>query len=257
MAARYVGLLVCASLWSCLCAVGAEAAPQLSLSVRPLPIKAVANTGDHLGAGATLEFHVSITGAEYGGYPAPLSRLALKLPAGMRWDTTGFPRCREPEFPAIGPGERPCRERFPIGPIANGASVKTIVAFGRSMSPETLTATPFYNPAGGVTLTLYGHEPTSLGFLIEGTVGRLAHGRTELVFPFSLQETVPGADYVSITSFTLLVGSARAVRHGHAFSLRMPAECPNGSLTYGLQAVFSGPAPSSADATYHARCPRS
>jgi hypothetical protein len=130
------------------------------------------------------------------------------------------------------------------------------VAFGRSTVPETAQTWSYYDPLGGITVGAYGHEPATVDLLVEGTVGRLDDGGTQLVFPFPLLETVPGADYASMSSFTLLAGSARPLAHGHAFSLRMPRKCPHGSLTYGLQASFAGPTPATVSSTYRARCPK-
>ena len=89
-----------------------------------------------------------------------------------------------------------------------------------------------------------------------GTLGGSGSGNGRLVFPIPPVETVPGADNMSVTALTLYAGSARTTRGGHAFSLRMPARCPRGSLTYTLQASFGGPAPSQVSTAYRARCPR-
>src|SRR5580693_3082283 len=112
----------------------AAAVPVVTLKVKAVPIPGFPGTGDHLGAGATVEVEVTISGTEYGGYPSPLTGLNLYSPNGSKLTTAGFVTCADSVLEADGGAGCPKKSR--AGPLGVGLGV---VAFGGHPVPEKVT----------------------------------------------------------------------------------------------------------------------
>ncbi|MGO9248392.1 MAG: hypothetical protein ACLP7W_07325, partial [Solirubrobacteraceae bacterium] len=59
----------------------ASAAPTITLKAKAVPIPGFPHTGNILGAGAALQTEFTISGTEYGGFPAPLIGVKFYGPA--------------------------------------------------------------------------------------------------------------------------------------------------------------------------------
>jgi hypothetical protein len=262
-------------------AAAASAAPTAKLSVHVQPVTRLAatcgsrpavpgqigcdhaepgvgypHTGSRDGAGASLLVEVGLSGTEYAGGPPPLNSVSLLLPAGMRWDTAGMPKCVLPELEIPAPFSGPCDQLgVHVRPdtLASGH-----FQFGMAFVPEMLSVESADDKVGGTVLLVGGHIPVSLEFQAEGTVARHS-GQTELRWPMPLVETVPGGLDGSMNSLALRLGSGVVAKHGTKFSLHMPAKCPRGGLRFRLAVEFApvaGLPAQTAAASYGTPCPR-
>jgi hypothetical protein len=266
---RTLGAGGAALLCALACAAGAQAAPTLTLSVKPGRVQGFRGTGDKAGAGAMLAVRINISGNEYGGYPPPLEHLDLSLPAGMRFDTSAFETfplsyLNEPQVHPGGPGgcsyffTLQCGQAVRVGAPAIW---RAVAAFGHELVPEALTAQTWDDSAGGVTVFGFGHEPVLLEFFAKSSrspTGTTATGRT-LQWSVPEVETVPGAQDVSLTELSINLGSGVGEGRHRRFSLLMPRACRHRSLRFSVAAEFyalGGLSLQTSTATYRAPCPR-
>lgn len=239
-------------------APAACAMPSLKLSVRSLPVEGAPHTGDIAGAPATLSIQLRLAGSEYGGYPPPIAHLAFSLAPGVSWSTRAFNPCEESPREPRAAGPSGC----PIGAEVKEAGHTTGgVAFGPSYLPENGQIVTYYNnKEGGIGLVLLGRTPVLFEMNQLGTVSPVIAARgPRFEFELPEAETVIGANLITFTSFTLLLGSSNRSSAHPAFSLHMPARCPRRGLRFtaevGFMAVAGLPA-QTARASYRARCPR-
>jgi hypothetical protein len=68
----------------------ASAKPTITLKGEAVPIPGWPHTGDILGAGTAFKTEFTISGTEYGGFPAPLIGVKFYGPAGAKLHTQGF-----------------------------------------------------------------------------------------------------------------------------------------------------------------------
>lgn len=235
----------------------AIAAPAVGLTVKAGPVAGFPKTGNRAGAGASLLVEVVVSGTEYGGGPAPLTRLGLKLPAGIRWSTAALPRCSAgPGESLLGPHEwPPCQKS---GLVVPNTSATARVQFGKELRPEILSVISLDNPTGGTSLIVEGHTPVSAEWWGAGSVARRGGGE-ELAWSFPLVETVPQGLDSSLERIALRLGSGVHTPRGAAFSLLMPAKCPRSGLRFALTAGFAaigGLPAQTVSAGYTAPCPR-
>jgi hypothetical protein len=231
----------------------AEAEPTLSLAARAIPVVGFPHTGNIAGAGATLEVALEIGGHGYGGYPPPLTHLNLILPRGTRWNVTGFPTCSGPDGELGPPGPWPAR--CPRASRSRqSADALFAVAFGHEVVPENASITVLYRSGGGIFFYVFGREPVLFEDLALGRFVR--RGTTEILeVSLPIVETVPDAQSMSTSKLSFFLGSAvvPAADH-HDFSLRMPTACPQGHLTFKVEAAFV-PSQQVAMASARAPCP--
>jgi hypothetical protein len=253
--ARTLSLL--GALLACAVPGVANAAPAVTLTVRAGPVQGFPKTGNRAGAAASLLVEVEVIGTEYAGGPAPLTRLGLELPPGMRWSTATLPRCAVmPGESELGPAPWPPCEKSAL--VVPTTSATARVQFAGELLPESYTIASFDNSGGGTSFFALGRRPISAEWLGVGSVARRG-GREELAWSFPLVETVPSGLDSSLQSLTLRLGTG--VRRPHAaaaFSLHMPARCPRAGLRFRLVAAFaalSGLPAQTASTSYIAECP--
>jgi hypothetical protein len=226
------------------------AAPTATLQVAPLPIPGFPGTGDILGAGAAVQVRVTISGTEYGGFPSPLTQMALYAPVGFKVNPGGFAVCAPAVLQAEGAGGCPRRSR--AGPIGEGLGV---VSFGGERVNEKVSIQGFFAPGGGLTFNAEGRTPASFQVLENAhwTTAGDPYG-PEMIVDIPLVETVPGADDASILSFTVTVGAAYR-KSGRTISyLTLPHRCPRGGAPIRADLKFlSG---ETVTIAYNQPCPR-
>jgi hypothetical protein len=262
----------------------ATAAPSISVKVKILPIlKNLSNpkggfwphTGNFLGAPAALETKWLIKGTEYGGFPAPLRRIAVWLPKGTSIHTGGFPTCalstlqnKEPEkcpkgslaSPA-GHAPQQAPESCPSPPLAGGASEACgVVSFGSSRVHEAVKVQGYFAPGGGLNFFVEGVTPASIEFASAGSFQGAsgAFGR-KFVGDVPLIETVPGAPAASAESISVTVGAAMKKGKKLISLGTIPKKCPKGGFPGKSEMWFGAGAESTWEKvtnTMKVPCPR-
>jgi len=240
----------------------ASAAPSVSMNVRILPVPVnLSNpnggfwphTGDLLGAPAALEANFSIRGTEYGGFPAPIRRVAVYLPQGTGIDTGGFVKCPTPTLESH--EVQKCPSTSLAGPKG---SAHGVVSFGETRVPETVTVQPFFS-ASGLAFFVEGRTPASIELLSQGS---LTSGggpfSQKLTAEVPLVATVPGAPYASTEEINVEVGAE--MMHGkELISLgTIPKECPTGGFKLKAELTFGaseGPTGETVTVTTTVPCP--
>lgn len=209
-------------------AADAFAAPTVSL----IP---AFSAGAHLGEPTALTAELKIAGTEYGGFPEPLTRLSLRLPAGTVLSNAGFPTCSIQTLEQHGPSG--CPAASPAGPAG---SFRVIVAFGTERIAETGTTETFFAEGGGFLLYLHATSPVFIEVISLGVIepASAPFGPT-VRFEVPLIETVPGAPDASFTAFTLGLGAF--IRRGAAEigSVTAPETCPKGTLGWRADTTFN------------------
>jgi hypothetical protein len=231
-------------------AAPAAAAPTATLSVAPVPIPGFRGTGDILGAGTAVEVRVTISGTEYGGFPSPLTQMALYAPAGFKVSANGFDTCAPSVLQASGAAGCPMRSR--AGPIGEGLGV---VSFGGERVNEKVSIQGFFAAGGGLTFNAEGRTPAAFQVLEQARwVSAPAPYGPEMIVEVPLVETVPGADDASILSFKVRVGAAYRKGGRTVSYLTLPDRCPRGGAPIRADLKFlSG---ETVTIAYRQPCPR-
>jgi hypothetical protein len=219
--------LVAAISFVCLSPSSATATPSVSFAP-------AFREGVRAGEASAASLNMSIAGTEYGGFPAPVTELTMRFPAGTSFSTVGFPTCPYPTLEPAGAGPKGC----PAGSSAGSpGTFNAIVAFGKEMIKEQGTLETFFTPDGGVAMFLFGHEPVLIELLAHGTPEPAVGGYgPALSFAMPLVETVPGADYLSLTNLSFGLGAS----YGALSSVQVPTTCLAEPLWWLLQAQFLG-----------------
>src|SRR5271166_5807092 len=110
----------------------AQAAPTITLKAEAVPIPGFPHTGNILGAGAALKAEYTISGTEYGGFPAPLIGVKFYGPASAKLHPQGFSTCAESVILTSGTGS--CPKSSKAGPVGSASGV---VSFGAERVSET------------------------------------------------------------------------------------------------------------------------
>lgn len=236
----------------------ASAAPVVKLKVEPVPLEGHPDTGYILGRGAALEAEYTISGTEYGGFPAPLIGISFYLPKGTKLHPNGFPTCPPATLEPTGLGPTHCPKGSAAGPIG---SVTGYVAFGDEIVPETARIESFYAPGGGLEFFTTGHEPVLLEILSKAhyvSVDQDGFGE-ELVSQVPLVETVPGAQDASVEKINVKVGSAIESKGKTIYYGMLPKTCPKEGFTVRSELTFAGLGgltQTTVTVSYKAPCPR-
>lgn len=247
----------------------AVAAPTVTVHVKILPIlknnaKPKAghwpHTGNFLGAPAALETKFLIKGTEYGGFPAPIRRVAVYLPKGTGIHTNGFPTCpisklqnHEPErcpkgslaSPA-GHAPQSAPEKCPSPPLAGGAGEACgVVSLGGQRVHEAVKIQAYFAPGGGLNFFIEGVTPTVIEEPFSGNFSS-ASGKfsRKFVTTVPLIETLPGAPAAVAESTSVTIGAA-IKKKGKLISLgTIPRKCPKGGFP-GKGEMWFGAGPES------------
>jgi hypothetical protein len=255
MGRRALGVMwvLLAVLWA---AASVSATPTVQFKANAAPIPGFHETGNIEGAGEAIETEYRISGGEYGGFPAPLIRLALYLPAGTTLHPGGFPTCPPSTLEPTGKGPTGCPVGSQAGPVGE---VDEFVAFGREVVPERGTIQGFY-ARGGLTFFTFGHEPVLVETLstahFVGSSGLFGE-RLEADVP--LVETVTGAQDMSTSVIKVKFGSAIRKAGQPVYYLRAPLGCPKKYLPVAAELSFAGLGgltERTVTAEYKAQCPR-
>jgi hypothetical protein len=217
----------------------ASAAPTIGLS-------ASFAEGAKLGEPSAASFDVTIAGSEYEGGPASTNELTLRLPSGTTLTGSGFASCAKSTLEPSGQGPKACPAGSADGPVG---SFSAMVAFGDGREEEKGTIEAFTSPAGGLWLLLFGHEPVLVEVLGTGhyVAGSGADGPA-IVFELPLEETVPGAPFVSLESLRFQLGATREEGGRLLGSILTPSSC-SGSMEWGASGVFGEPEGEGQDAS--------
>jgi hypothetical protein len=248
----------------------AGAAPSVAVKVKVLPIlKNQANpkagfwphTGNFRGAPAALETQFTIKGTEYGGFPAPVRKVAVWLPKGTGIHTGGFPTCslsvlerNEPEkcpkgslaSPAGKLSEEVPAKCSPLPRLAGGAGEACgVVSFGSTRVLEAVKIQAYFAP-GGLNFFVEGIKPASLtlafGGGFQGASG--VFGRKFTTGTIPLVETVQGAPAGVVESTSVTIGAAM-MKGKKLISLgTIPKTCPKGGFP-GKGEMWFGAGPES------------
>lgn len=227
-------LLACIALVLLGVPVNATAIPAVKFKVKAIPIPGFPGTGDVLGAGAEIETRVTISGTEYGGFPSPMTGLAVYAPAGVKIASEGFATCAPTVLETDGP--EGCPQRSHAGPPGTGLGV---VAFGGETVPEKVTIQEVFAPGGGLTFYVEGKTPAYFQVLERSlwTTASAPFG-PELQVEVPLVETVPGANAASVLSFRVKVGAAYRKGKRTVSYVTSPKSCPKGGFPVKMVMKF-------------------
>jgi hypothetical protein len=228
----------------------ASAAPTLTFKVTAVPIPGFPGTGDILGAGAVIQVEGTVSGTEYGGFPAPVTEIKFYAPAGSKVHPQGFVTCAPSVIEASGP--EPCPKQSIAGPKG---SVGGVVSFGDERVQETASVQPFCAPGGGLEFFVDGATPVSLEILGAGHI-------VDAPPPFGLEffgevpliETVPGALDASFKEGSISVGAAHRQGKKTISYFTLPKRCPKGGFPAKAELSFLGGA--TVEASDFIPCPR-
>jgi hypothetical protein len=235
--------VLCLALASLALPAAALATPTVSVKAKivPIPIDPSSphsptypGTGNLLGAGAGLEATLTIAGSEYGGFPSPVTRVVIELPAGVKLHPQGFATC--PTAILESHEVQKCPKRSAAGPTGE---VLGVVSFGGTRVQEKASIRAFFAPGGGLAFYTEGVSPAQLEVLATGSFSTAPPPfGPKLTVPVPLVETVPGAPYASVLSIKGKVGAAfkrgkKLISYG-----TVPKKCPKGGFKGKVEITF-------------------
>jgi hypothetical protein len=209
--------------------------------VLPVPInpsspksKTYPKTGNILGAGASVETLITISGSEYFGFPSPLTGVVVYLPAGTKLHPSGFATCSNAILNSH--EVQNCPKKSVASPKGE---VLGVVSFGKSRVTEKASVQAFFAPGGKLAFFTEGTEPASLEVLSTGsfsTASKPFGQKLTAVVP--LVSTVPEAPYASVLSIRIKVGAAfmrgkKLISYG-----TVPRTCPKGGFPARTELKF-------------------
>jgi len=240
----------------------ASAAPTVTLKAKAVPIPkpgggTYPGTGNILGAGAALKAEYTISGTEYGGFPAPLIGVKFYGPASAKLHPQGFGTCAKSVIETSGTG--PCPASSKAGPVGSASGV---VSFGTERVGETVTVEPFFAPGGNLLFFAKGVSPVSIEVISTGKVVNSSppFGPTVLA-EVPLVESVPGALDASVKQIDVQVGAAYKKGKKTTYYITVPKKCPKGGFPLKSVMEFGNvnnpkEPGEKAEASYKAPCPK-
>jgi hypothetical protein len=219
-------------------------------------------TPDRLGASTTIGFGFQIDGPDGGASP-PLTRVDLKLPAGIDYVTTtlGLAVCLPAVLEVQGPSGCSPNSRIGFG------SALVEVPFGGGSGVETPSIEAFMGPSknGNIVVVFYanGRTPVAADVVFEGElVPGFGSSSGSLNNGVPLIAGVPEGPDVSIRSVqtTIGPGGLRYFKHVHGRTVSfaptgvsVPSTCPRGGFPFAADFGFADG--STATATSTVPCP--
>jgi len=220
----------------CACLAGAADAAQsarLQVSLHP----------ERPGASTTLAFGFQIEDPE-GTLPAALTRLDVRLPAGMGVDTSGLATCTEAKLEH---GPKGCSPDSRVG----AGSVKVQVPLGTVTRPEIAALTVFNGrrKGGHTTLLFYaaGKLPIATQLIFGGVIVPSPQGESiEATIP--LIPTLPNTPDAAIVEMKASLGTRSQAYYRTAGGRRvrftpkgatLPASCPAGGFPFSATFGFN------------------
>ena len=218
--------------------VAASAAPTVTLTTKAVPIPGFPGTGNKLGAGAALEVKYTIHGTEYGGFPAPLIGVKVKLPAGTKIHSQGFKTCPTKAIVEEKDVSK-CPKGSAAGPVGK---VLGAVAFGKTTVPEEAELFSFFSPGGGLEFLTVGHTPTILEIPSTGSFSGALNGTGSgplFSAKVPLVETVKGANFASVEEINVKTGAAYKKKGKAVYYGTIPKKCPKGGFPIKSELTFA------------------
>jgi hypothetical protein len=229
----------------CACAAGvADAAQTAKLQVSLNPKRP--------GASTTLAFGFQIEDPE-GALPPALTRLDVRLPAGMGVDTSGLATCTEAKLEH---GPKGCSNNARVG----SGSVKVQVPLGNVTRPEIAALTVFNGPRKGGRTTLVfdaiGKLPIATVFVFTGVIVPGPQGDSiEASIP--LIPTLPNTPDAAIVEMKASLGTRSQAYYRTVGGRRvrftpkgatLPGSCPTGGWPFAATFGFGDGSTASAAA---------
>jgi hypothetical protein len=227
--------LACLAITAVSLPAAALAAPKVTVKAKILPVLknpaspkggSYPKTGNILGAGASVEAQMTISGTEYGGFPSPLTGVVVYLPSGTKLHPQGFTTCSNAIL------ESHEVQNCPKKSIASPkGEVLGVVSFGGTRVQEKATVQAFFTTGGSIAFFTEGREPAVLEVLSTGRFSGASNPFSQkLTAVVPLVSTVPGAPYASVLSIKIRVGAAfmqdkKLVSYG-----TVPKKCPKGGF---------------------------
>ncbi len=226
---------VCLAIAAVSLPAAAFAAPNVTVKAKILPVLknpaspkggSYPKTGNILGAGASVEAQMTISGTEYGGFPSPLTGVVVYLPSGTKLHPQGFTTCSNAILESH--EVQNCPKKSVASPKGE---VLGVVSFGASRVQEKATVQAFFTPGGNIAFFTEGREPTVLEILSTGRFSGASNPFSQkLTAVVPLVSTVPGAPYASVLSIRIRVGAAfmqgkKLISYG-----TVPKKCPKGGF---------------------------
>ncbi len=246
----------CLALLGCLAALGlpaaASAAPTITLVAKAVPLKGFPHTGNILGAGAAVEFKITIKGTEStGGVPSQLTGVKTWLPAGSKLHSQGFVTCPPATLENIGPSG--CPKKSQASPVGTAGVVDPI---GGELVKENAELQAFFAPGGG--LQFYANAASPISAQLIASSGKYVNSAPpygpEFIGTINLINSVPGAPPVSTESINIKVGAAYKQGKKTVYYGTLPKKCPKAGFPLKLELMFNSG--ESATTTYNAPCPK-
>lgn len=246
----------CLALLGCLAALGlpaaASAAPTITLVAKAVPLKGFPHTGNILGAGAAVEFKITIKGTEStGGVPSQLTGVKTWLPAGSKLHSQGFVTCPPATLENIGPSG--CPKKSQASPVGSAGVVDPI---GGELVKENAELQAFFAPGGG--LQFYTNAASPISAQLIASSGKYINSAPpygpEFVGTVNLINSVPGAPPVSTETINIKVGAAYKQGKKTVYYGTLPKKCPKAGFPLKLELNFNSG--ESATTTYNAPCPK-
>jgi hypothetical protein len=232
--------------------VAASAAPKVTLIAKAVPIPGFPHTGNILGAGAAVEFKITIKGTEAtGGVPSQITEVKTWLPAGTKLHPQGFVTCLPATLENIGPSG--CPKKSQASPVGSAGVVDPI---GGELVKENSTLQAFFAPGG--QLQFYGNAAAPISAQLIVSTGHYINSRPpygpEFVGPVKLVDTVPGAPPISTESINIKIGAAYKQGKKTVYYGTVPTKCPKGGFPLKVELTFNSG--ETAATTYKAPCPK-
>jgi hypothetical protein len=227
--------LVCLAIAAVSLPAAAFAAPKVTVKAKILPVlknpaspkgASYPKTGNILGAGASVEAQMTISGTEYGGFPSPLTGVVVYLPSGTKLHPQGFATCSNAIIESH--EVQDCPKKSVASPKGE---VLGVVSFGGTRVQEKATVQAFFTAGGSITFFTEGREPAVLEVLSTGRFSGAPNPFSQkLTAIVPLVSTVPGAPYASVLSIKIRVGAAfmqgkKLISYG-----TVPKKCPKGGF---------------------------
>jgi hypothetical protein len=227
--------LACLAIAAISLPAAALAAPNVTVKAKILPVLknpaspnggSYPKTGNILGAGASVEAQMTISGTEYGGFPSPLTGVVVYLPSGTKLHPQGFATCSNAVLESH--EIQNCPKKSVASPKGE---VLGVVSFGASRVQEKATVQAFFTSGGNIAFYTEGREPTVLEILSTGRFSGASNPFSQkLTAVVPLVSTVPGAPYASVLSIKIRVGAAymkgkKLISYG-----TVPSKCPKGGF---------------------------
>jgi hypothetical protein len=213
---------------------------------------------DRLGASTTISFGFHVETTE-GTAPPPMTKLDLRMPAGMSYTTTtlGLAICQPRVLLERGIAGCPPNSRLGFG------SALVEVPFGTGAGHEIpeIQALAGSSPGGNLVVLFYanGQFPVSAQLVFQGEVlaASGAYG-TQLAANVPLVTSVPDGPDVSIVSVQSTIGPSHLTYYKHVHGKKVafhpkgvsvPEHCPGGGFPFAAEFTFQDGSQASASTT--------